>query len=104
MDIYYSPLVLDGEGKRLDGTKDTPIQNAIRDYISNLSFNGLYINQSLVDKLQQVEGVEIAELKEASSRYGTLANFLPINAKSIPHAGYYQISDSNMILNFIANE
>lgn len=104
MDIYYNPLILDNEGKRLDGTDDTSVQDAIRDYISNLSFNGLYINQSLVDKLQAVDGVEIAELQKASSRYGTQVNYIPINARSRPYAGYYQITDQNLILNFIANE
>jgi hypothetical protein len=104
MDIYYDPLTLDNSGKRLDGSNNTPVQNAIRDYISNLSFNGLYVNQSLVDKLQAVPGVEIAELKEASSRYGTQVNYSPINARSIPYAGYYRITDSNLVLNFIANE
>lgn len=104
MDIYYNPLILDNEGKRLDGTNDTPVQDAIRDYISNLSFNGLYINQSLVDKLQGVDGVEIAELQQASARYGAQVNYIPINARSRPYAGYYQITDKNLILNFIANE
>ncbi|WP_108821040.1 hypothetical protein [Dysgonomonas sp. Marseille-P4361] len=104
MDIYYNPLILDSEGKRLDGSGDTPVQDAIRNYISNLAFNGFYYNQSLVDKLQVVDGVEIAELIQASSRYGTLVNFRPINARSIPYAGYYQIADKDLILNFIPNE
>lgn len=104
MDIYYNPLILDSDGARLDGTAATPVQNAIRDYVSNLSFNGLYINQSLVDRLQGVEGVEIAELKEASSRYGSQVNYTVINARSVPYAGYYQVTDNNLLLNFIANE
>lgn len=103
-DIYYNPLILDNEGRRLDGSNDTPVQDAIRHYISNLSFNGLYINQSLTDNVQVVDGVEIAELLQASSRYGTLVEFRPINARSIPHAGYYQIADKDLILNFIAND
>lgn len=104
MDIYYNPLILDNEGKRLDGSNDTPVQDAIRGYISNLSFNGFYYNQSLIDSLQVVDGVDIAELIQASSKYGTLVNFRPINARSIPHAGYYQIADKDLILNFISND
>lgn len=104
MDIYYNPLILNSSGCRLDGTNDTPVQNAIRDYISNLSFNGLYVNQSLVDRLQVVDGVEIAELLQASSRYGGQVGYTAINARSRPYAGYYRITNSNLILNFIANE
>lgn len=104
LDIYYNPLILGNDGARLDGTDETPVQNVIRDYISNLAFNGLYVNQSLIDRLQTVEGVEIAELKVASSRYGDQVNFTVINARSRPYAGYYMITDDNLILNFIANE
>jgi len=103
-DVYYNPLVLDKEGRRLDGSNDTPVQDAIRSYLRNLSFNGLYANQSLVDSAQIVEGVDLFELKEAASKYGTYTEFQPINARSIPYAGYYAISDANLILNFIAYE
>lgn len=104
LDIYYNPMILDVEGKRLDGSDDTPVQSAIEHYISTLSFNGLYVNQSLVDSLQVVEGVEIAELKEASSRYGALVEYRPIDARSVPYAGYYQIAEDDLMLNFIPNE
>ncbi|MBF0576592.1 nucleotidyltransferase [Dysgonomonas sp. GY617] len=103
-DIYYDPLILDSEGKRLDGTNDTPIQDAIRGYISNLSFNGLYTNQALIDALQVVQGVEIADLKQAASRHGNYTEFTPIVARSVPYAGYYKITDNNLVLNMIPNE
>lgn len=104
LDIYYNPLILDATGKRVDGVNDAPLQEAIGNYIGNLSFNGFYANQTLVDALQRVDGVEIAELKEAASKYGNLRDFIPINARSTPHAGYYQISDQNLHINFIPNE
>ncbi len=104
IDIYYNPLILGKSGARLDGGDEFPVQNTIREYISNLSFNGLYLNQSLTDKLQTVDGVEIADIRNASSRCGDQVNFTTIRAKSRPYAGYYQIVDENLILNFIANE
>lgn len=103
-DVYFDPSVLDSEGRRLDGSNDTPVQDAIRSYLSNLSFNGLYANQSLTDKAQVVDGVVIFELKEAASKYGTYTEYQPINARSIPYAGYYTISNEDLILNFIAYE
>ena len=104
IDIYYDPLVLDELGRRLDGTDNTPVQNAIRNYLKNLPFNGTYANQGLVDTLQMINGVRIAEIKSAASRYGTYTKFAKINARKIAHAGYYQISDANLIVNFIADE
>jgi hypothetical protein len=104
IDIYYDPLVLDENGKRLDGTDSKPVQNAIRNYLKNLPFNGTYTNQGMVDTLQVIDGVHIAEIKSAASRFGAYTQFTEINAREIAHAGYYQISDSNLILNFIPNE
>lgn len=104
IDIYYDSQVLDEAGKRLDGNANTPVQDAIRNYLKNLPFNGMYTNQALVDTLQVVDGVDVAEIKFAASRYGAYTEFTEINAREIAHAGYYQISDANLILNFIPNE
>ncbi len=100
IDVYYDALILDNTGKRLDGSGDTPVQDAVRAYLQTLEFNGMYKNLSLVDALQKVDGVEIPELKYVASKYGNYA-FSPINAREIAYAGYYQITDSNLQLNFI---
>lgn len=104
INIYYDPLVMDELGMRLDGTAETPVQNAIRNYLANLPFNGTYTNQGLVDTLQVIDGVRIADIKSAASRYGAYTEFTEINAREIAHAGYYQISNANLILKFIADE
>jgi len=104
IDIYYDPLVLDETGRRLDGTANTPVQDAIRNHLKNLPFNGTYTNQGLVDTLQVIDGVLIAEIKSAASRFGVFTEFTEINAREVAHAGYYQISDANLILNFIPDE
>lgn len=104
LDIYYNPLVLDNSGVRLDGTSDTPVQDVIRAYLNNLPFNGTYINMRLVDEIQNIDGVEIVELKSAASRYGVYSEFTEINAREIAHSGYYEVLDENLIINFISNE
>lgn len=104
IDIYYDALILDENGSRLDGEATAPVQDTIRNYLSNLPFNGSYTNQGLIDILQQIQGVEIAELKYAASRYGDYADFTEINAREIAHSGYYEVTDANLTLNFIANE
>ncbi len=111
IDVYYDPLVLDETGKRLDGSADTPIQDAIRNYLYNLPFNGLYTNQALVDNLQVVEGVCLVELKLVQSKANKpiiegepVPVFSNINAREIAYSGYYNIDDENLILNFILNE
>ncbi|MFV0397932.1 MAG: hypothetical protein ACK5JU_07940 [Bacteroidales bacterium] len=104
IDIYYDSLVLDENGSRLDGTNDTPVQSAIRQYLENLPFNGTYTNQGLVDTLQLINGVRVAEIKSAASRYGAYETFTEINAREVAHAGYYSITEGNLIINLIADE
>ena len=104
IDIYYNALILDSRGTRLDGTADTPVQDAIRNYLMNLPFNGTYTNQKLIDTLQQVDGVEIAELIYAKSRFGAYIEFTEINAREVAHSGHYTVSDNNLTLNFIIDE
>lgn len=104
IDIYYNALILDNKGGRLDGLETQPIQEAIRNYLTNIPFNGAYTNQGLIDVLQEVDGVEIAELKYAASRYGVFTEFTEINAREIAYSGYYKVTDANLQLNFIANE
>lgn len=104
LDIYYNALILDNTGSRLDYSSATPVQDAIRNFLANLPFNGSYTNQGLIDVLQKVDGVEIAELKYAASRYGAYTEFTEINAREIAHSGYYKVTDANLTLNFIAHE
>jgi hypothetical protein len=85
-------LVLDENGARLDGADNSPVDNAIKTYIKNLKFNGEYSNLALIDALQNVEGVEIPELKNAQAKYGE-NDWVIIDAKYIPDAGYLKIYD-----------
>jgi len=103
--IYYDPLVLAADGKRLDGTNDTPCQQAIREYLKNdIDFNnGYYINAKLIDTLQKVDGVKVPHLVLAQSKYGALP-FTDIVVKRIPDAGWMRIADADLTLEFIPYE
>ncbi|MEG1540251.1 MAG: hypothetical protein RR383_09935, partial [Muribaculaceae bacterium] len=65
-----------------------------------LPFNGEYTNMALVDTLQDVAGVRIAELKNASRAEGGAQ--IPINARCVPSAGYFAPGAIN--INMIAYE
>lgn len=100
-DIYYDPLILSANGIRLDGTSQTPVQDAIKSYLMNLSFNGVFVLQYLNDQVEAVEGVTIANLNAASAQYGLLP-YSNIVVKYIPDAGYLRLlNDTDLQLNFI---
>lgn len=97
--IYYDPMLLDKEGKHLAyGTK--PVEEAIKQYIENLPFNGEYRNSELVDRLQEVEGVVIPELESASERMTDESKWKPIAAYSTPYSGYYAYEAKNIKIDY----
>ena len=94
LDIYYDPILLP------DTVKDS-VNAALASYIQNLTFNGEYTNQSLVDTLQKLDGVRIAELKWAKSRDVNSTVFDTINAKKTPISGYF--APGTITINMIAD-
>lgn len=93
MDIYYNPAVLNQDGKRKDGTNDTPVQDAIALYLKFLRFNGAFIGTRLVDYLQTIEGVEMPILRAASAKYAAFP-FSPIGEVYFSEAGYMRLEDN----------
>lgn len=94
LDVYYDPILLPDNVK-------TAVLTALSTYIQNLTFNGEYTNQSLIDALQVLDGVRIAELKWATSR--DVNSMVPdaINAKKTPISGYF--TTGSVTINMIAD-
>jgi len=99
--IYYDPLVLDAQGNSiLSGGR--PVESALEEYMKELPFNGELVLAHLIDKLQQVPGVEIPHLTNAQTSwidaktkdYGAVE---AIAVKKIPESGYFEIVDYNNI-------
>lgn len=97
--VWYNPLVLRSDGKRIDGNSATPVKDTIVAYLRSLPFNGEYSNSKLTDTLQQVEGVVFPVIKNASARYGLLP-FVNIDEKYIPDAGYLELKDDNLQITY----
>ncbi|MFS2189807.1 hypothetical protein ACCC92_24235 [Mucilaginibacter sp. Mucisp84] len=99
IDVFYNPLVLKGDGSRIDGEVQTPVPDAIATYLKNLLFNGEYSNMRLVDQLQQVDGVALATIKLSQAKYG-LFPFSNIDEVYIPDAGYLRIATGDLTINY----
>ena len=94
LDIYYDPILLP------ETVRDS-VSAALTSYIQNLTFNGEYTNQALIDALQILDGVRIAELKWAKSRDVNSSVFELINAKKTPVSGYF--APGTITINMIAD-
>lgn len=102
LDVYYNPLVLDSSGARLDGTNDTPVQDAIQHYLQTLPFDGEYTNIGLVDALQEIEGIKIPQLRHAQARWGEY-DWKEITARYNPEAGWLNVFSEDLTINWIVH-
>lgn len=98
--IFYNPLVLRADGGRIDGNNEQPVQEAFKNYLKNLPFNGRFVPQHCLDQLQKVEGVIIAEDDLWQSRYG-VRDFENIDVEVVPDSGYLRIQDTDLSIQFI---
>ena len=98
--LFYNPLVLKSDGGRIDGTDGDPVQAALRTFLKNLPFNGLFVAQMAVDALQAVEGVVIVKDDVWQARYGIL-DYESVDYEYTPDAGYLRIAPENLEIEFI---
>lgn len=83
VDVYYNAMLE-------PGAVQTACERTICDYIENLPFNGEYTNMALVDRLQEVEGVKIVELRGSTAQAANESTTTQINARLTPAAGYFR--------------
>ena len=74
------------------------VLEAVQDYVENLPFNGVYSNMALVDAVQQVEGVKIAEVESSAIMANGSDSWTAINVRVVPHSGYMSAADSDVTI------
>lgn len=110
--IYFDPLVLDSEGRRLDGTNDTPVETAVRAYLKSVDFNGVLSLVKLTDVIQKVDGVTDPFLLAAASKYGGFSyadtnatgSVGPITEFRRPESGYFDLDEGASDFRFVPAE
>jgi hypothetical protein len=99
--VFYDPLILNGNGQRIDGSESEPVQKAVKNYLKNLPFNGMFVLAYLTDALQKVDGVVIPHIVTCSTSYGALP-FTSVDVKYLPDAGYLRfLVDGDLTIEFI---
>lgn len=106
LDVYYDPLVISTTGARLDGTADTPVLDAINEYLKSLEFNGALYISDLIAAIRQVDGVRLAKCLEARSKYGAydynadVINAGLIDEIRVADAGYMKLDENVLQINY----
>jgi hypothetical protein len=101
--IFYSPLILNYEGKRIDGTNDTPVAQAIRNYLANIEFDGTFVLAKLIDAIQQVEGVEIPYPELVQYKFTGNGNWYDVQVRYRPSSGYLRIANEDLTIIYEPN-
>ncbi len=97
-DVYIDTKILDVTGARLDGAADTPVLDAIKNFLRNLPFDALFIPQKMVDAIQAVEGVRTINLRECKAKRNDDATFSNVPVWYSPYAGYFKNNPSNLLI------
>jgi hypothetical protein len=101
LNVWYNATLLKSTGKELNTTAE-PVKEALTAFISTLNFNQEFINMKLIDTLQNLEAVEIAEVVSSEYKYNAL-DWQPISGKYTPYSGHLIIDDENLTINYIKN-
>ena len=84
MDVYYNPLIN-------ANTVKSAVEDAVKNYVQGLPFDGQYSNMGCIDAVQKVAGVEVAEMKSAAARASSETTMTSIDARYRPSAGYMKV-------------
>lgn len=97
--VHYDALLLTNNGARIDGTDAEPVKKAVENYIKSMPFDSRYTNMGLIDALQKVEGVVVADIVKAKAKYGSNA-WVDIASIYNPDAGYMRLD--SLVIEYIA--
>lgn len=102
--VYYDPTILSSTGARLDGTNSTPIQSAIKSFLKDTPFDGVFVKSALVDAVQQVQGVISPDLTLCEARRNDAASYSAVGVFYTPYSGYlvFNNESTDLLLTFVA--
>lgn len=89
--IHYDPLK--------SVTKEI-IEKAISEYLESMPFDGVYSNMALIDAVQRIDGVRVAEVRSSEATYGT-NTATTIVSTYVPNAGYMALDADNSLIQLI---
>lgn len=104
VDVYYNPLLLSFDGSRLDGLGGKPLEEAAKNYLLNLPFNGEFSNAAFVDTLQNAYGVDNKNVfLKSMQRKINATSYQSVGNTFIPDAGHTKFDEGGLLINYIAH-
>lgn len=88
--VWVDDLIIDvNTGESLETPGTFPVEDACKEYLNALEFNGAFVKTFLVDAIQQVNGVKIPKV-EALMHRETLSSFETVEEYVLPFSGHFR--------------
>lgn len=97
--VKINPLVMNLAGERINSTDLTPVKDAMRAYLQNIGFNGLFSKQKFEASVLAVVGVDDLSIDMLMTKYGLLP-FTSMDIDRIPDSGYLVLDDADCEINY----
>lgn len=99
MSVYYDPTIYS------EAVAADMVKSVIRQYLTDIDFNGQFVTMDMVDRLQAVPGLDIIETGEVYALHaGYSYQRIENDARYTPVAGYMVLAaDEDLQINMIAN-
>lgn len=92
--VVYNPLIF---GAQED--VENAVETAIKKYLNSIEFNGRFVAMTMIDHLQEVEGIEIAQVNRISVTHAGFSAVDITGATSyVPNSGYLALSNLEIIV------
>jgi len=117
LEVYVDPLIIyvntdtdvvdENNGLLIADGETKPVEDAIKNYLKNIEFNGALVKTFLIDAVQKANGVNIPVFKEFRAGAHSLdeistTNTSPINEEFyIPNAGYFNLEKLNLTIKYL---
>ena len=85
--VWYDPMEL--------VPSETPVEAALKAYVSNLDFDGLLSRNAIVDALREVPGVEMVKIELLQTKYAENA-WRDFGNQERAESGYWGIEDGDV--------
>lgn len=95
-------------GSLILDTSTKPVEEAIKNHLKNIEFNGAFVKTFLVDAIQKAQGVKIPILTKIETDWATNPSDESLDLKDvtiieyfIPQAGYFDLDRLKINVNYI---
>lgn len=89
--VWYDPLQL--------VPTDKPVEKAMKQYVSNLDFDGLLSRNGIIDALREVAGVEMVRIYDLQTKYAS-NSWREFKEQERAESGYWTIEDNNISVTY----